>query len=239
MPVRAARFGDLNRIAKIFNDAFWDEDATGRFMHPYRNEYPNDVLERYWLRETREAFWDCNSVLMVAGLTDSGEVVGAGKWECHGKKTGRWNWSEYNPIVVVMNNSVILYNRISAYIWPNRACDPKTINAYTEANLFFTHHWTGRRSSCLALERLGVHPIHQGEGHGRELVQWGLERAAQEKTAASVVCAYDTQGFYRKCGYDVEVGNVTEGEENPLAGVLGGTILFKDMEDTADGGWSG
>jgi predicted N-acetyltransferase YhbS len=64
---------------------------------------------------------------------------------------------------------------------------------------------------------------------GRRLVQKGLEKAAELNVSAAVVSAEGIDPFYMSCGFITRVGSVTEGEGNPLAGVVGGgSILFWD-----------
>jgi GNAT superfamily N-acetyltransferase len=81
---------------------------------------------------------------------------------------------------------------------------------------------------------VGVAPAHQGQGIGRALVAWGLERADHEGVAVSVVSAAGKERFYVQCGFEDVVGNVTEGEGNPLAGVRGGDILFRDRKEVRE-----
>jgi hypothetical protein len=52
-----------------------------------------------------------------------------------------------------------------------------------------------------------------------------------EGVAASVVSAANKERFYVACGYEEIVGNVTHGDGNPLAGVRGGDILFRDRKE--------
>jgi predicted N-acetyltransferase YhbS len=77
------------------------------------------------------------------------------------------------------------------------------------------------------LALLAVHPAYQGHGFGRELVEWGIRAADEERVCASVLSSEGNDDFYLKCGFDERVGNATEGEGNPLRGVKGGSILFR------------
>ena len=91
--------------------------------------------------------------------------------------------------------------------------------------------WTGpQRAEGWYLASLAVDPAHQGRGHGRALVQWGLDRAADERVCASVISAAGKERFYRRCGFDREAGRSGEGEGNPLADVPGGVIFFRDAQ---------
>lgn len=89
------------------------------------------------------------------------------------------------------------------------------------------HHWHGDRAENWYLSLCAVHPDYQGKGVGREVVKWGLDEAEKENIHASVMSSKGNEDFYLRCGFDEIVGNGTEGEGNPLAGVPGGAILFK------------
>ncbi|KAF6528684.1 hypothetical protein HZS61_008986 [Fusarium oxysporum f. sp. conglutinans] len=88
---------------------------------------------------------------------------------------------------------------IHAWAWPNRASDPKQEDIIERA---YPHSKTyGRRNV------------------GRKLVQWGLEQAKTEGICASVVSAFGTEEFYKKCGFDEQYGSARQGEGNPLADI--------------------
>lgn len=127
-------------------------------------------------------------------------------------------------IPVAQRYSIILSNRISSYIWPNRAADPSKANCLAEAFPFFSHHWSGTREESWFLDMLSVHPDYQGQGHGRALVNWGKDQARTDGICASVTSAEMKEGFYEKMGF-VEVGRANVG---PLACVEGGAVMFCD-----------
>lgn len=89
---------------------------------------------------------------------------------------------------------------------------------------FFAHHWSGNREESWFLDMLSVHPDYQGQGHGRALVEWGKNRARQDKTCASTTSAEFKEGFYEKLGF-VQVGRANVG---PLESVEGGAVMFCD-----------
>jgi len=94
MPIRLARYADLEAAARIYTAAFWDEDVLGNQMHPHREQYPSDVLE-HWRRVVRAAWWDWAHVFVVA-TTDGGEVVGLAYWDRRGKAL-RTRLAIYDP----------------------------------------------------------------------------------------------------------------------------------------------
>lgn len=70
---------------------------------------------------------------------------------------------------------------------------------------------------------LSIHPKYQRQGHGRALVQWGMEKARGEGIFASLTWAETKEEFYHELGI-VEVWRANVG---PLEEV-GGAVIFCD-----------
>jgi GNAT superfamily N-acetyltransferase len=119
---------------------------------------------------------------------------------------------------------VELLNTIDEFLFPDTSIDHTRTDAFTDALSFFEHHFTDLGPHW-SLEYLGVLPTAQKCGHGRALVEWGLEQARLNGLPAAVICSAGSEGFYHKSGFNLRIGNVTEGEGNPLAKVDGGEIL--------------
>jgi GNAT superfamily N-acetyltransferase len=142
-----------------------------------------------------------------------------------------WQLSNWVRLGRVISQAVKATNVTGSWLRPNRAADPSALTALSRAKPFFAHYWQGPRADAWDLGVLGVDPAYGGRGIGRALVAWGLERADMEGVAASVVSAANKERFYVACGYDEIVGNVTQGDGNPLASVRGGDILFRDRKE--------
>ena len=122
-----------------------------------------------------------------------------------------------------------LRNRIEAFFYPNHAADASMLNIYSIIKPLLAKSRDGSRSTGWYLNCLAVHPAYEKQGHGRTLVAWGIEQAKSDNIAASVTSGERRDNFYRRCGFDVEVGRVTDGEGNPLKiKTDGGAILFRD-----------
>jgi len=115
---------------------------------------------------------------------------------------------------------------VSAFLRPNRAANPAMLDVFERSAPFFMHHWSGARAKVWSLQTLGVFPEYQGRGLGTELTRWGIEQAQSDGVPASVVAANGKEEFYRRCGFREKVGNVTDGENNPMKDFKGGAILF-------------
>jgi predicted N-acetyltransferase YhbS len=75
--------------------------------------------------------------------------------------------------------------------------------------------------------------VHQGNRHGTALVRYGLDLAAKEDIAASVISAAKkevAEEFYAKLGFKSIGVRAVDGEGNPLSGIEGGQIMFKDKQ---------
>jgi len=128
---------------------------------------------------------------------------------------------------------VFFYNTLSSTLWPNRAASRTHMDAYKQSLPFWIHHFQqSPREENFTLKTLAVHPAFQGKGYGKRLVEWGLDRAMNQGVAAGVITAAVNEGFYRNCGFDVKIGEITEGENNPLSGEIDGTILFRYHESS-------
>lgn len=100
---------------------------------------------------------------------------------------------------------------------------------------FWIHHFQqSPRDENFTLKTLAVHPEYQGKGYGKSLVEWGLHRALTQRVSAGVITAAVNEAFYRRCGFNVKVGEITEGQNNPLIGEIDGTILFRYPESSTE-----
>jgi GNAT superfamily N-acetyltransferase len=133
------------------------------------------------------------------------------------------------------------FHSISTAFRPNRAANsnPTLRDPIPSAHHYFGHHWSGARANSFYLDLLAIDPQYQGKGHGKALVQWGLNQAREEGVCASVVSSAPGYPFYLKMGFVQEVGTVDEGKGNPLKGNVGGWILFTPLPregEAAEGG---
>ena len=122
-----------------------------------------------------------------------------------------------------------LRNRIELLFYPNHAAEPSMRKLYSTIKPLLAISRSGSRSTGWYLNCLAVDPAYEKLGYGRILVAWGIDQATSDKVAASVISAERKENFYRKCGFDIEVGRVTDGQGNPLKNKTdGGAILFRD-----------
>ncbi len=119
-------------------------------------------------------------------------------------------------------------NRLSAWIYPNRAADPANEDILDRAYPFIEDFWSGSRAESLYLEMLAVDPNYQGKGLGRALVKWGLDQAEREGVCASVISAEGKENFYQRCGFDVQEHWGGQGEGNPMKDLPGGLIFWRE-----------
>jgi GNAT superfamily N-acetyltransferase len=109
----------------------------------------------------------------------------------------------------------------------NRAADPTKADIFERAHPFTAHYWSGSRAETWSLDLLVVDSAHWRKGYGRELVHYGCKFADEEGVCASLVASEAGDPLYVSCGFK-PVGWCQEGEGNPLNGLPGGRILFRD-----------
>ncbi|WZH50284.1 N-acetyltransferase domain-containing protein [Fusarium acuminatum] len=226
--LRDARYSELPEIAHTMSEAFWKDNLFGELIHPHRNKYPNDV-DLYWLRRARVNFWDYRCRWLIAVAKDeSGQeaIAGVAQWARLGDGGQKLECRYLDPRNLLKPLSSIAMN-IHAWTWPNRASDPKEEDIIERAYPYFEDIWSGKRAESWYLEGLAVRPDFQGRNVGRKLVQWGLEQAKAEGICASVVSAFGTDEFYKKCGFDEQYGSARQGEGNPLADIEGANMFWK------------
>lgn len=81
--VHLATWADTAKMAEVAAAAFDNNDLCGRFMHPYRHQFPADFIT-FWRRDIRNHFFDPDVSFLVSTIED-GSVVGTAKWKRHGK----------------------------------------------------------------------------------------------------------------------------------------------------------
>jgi GNAT superfamily N-acetyltransferase len=232
MPVRRATPTDELAIAVLCTSAFFDEELFGNTVHPYRHQYPGDVLP-FWHARVRQFFSDPRSIIIVATVEEAGaeKIAGMATWQRQGDDKGAlkimqaWKDHALLPLPLV----------------ENRAIDPTKRTILQDAYPYFKHHWDATtndipRSQNWYLNLCAIDPAFQKRGIGQHLVAWGLERARQENVHASTISSFQNERFYLRCGFDNIVGNCCEGENNPLriAGVKGGALLFMWAKKTCE-----
>ncbi|KAF2732924.1 hypothetical protein EJ04DRAFT_513568 [Polyplosphaeria fusca] len=235
MPIREANFFEIPAIGSICSAAFFEEDLFGRTMHPHRHKYPEDFTF-FWQGMVRKNWTDWRKRMLVActkdEMTGKEKLVGMAIWHRQGEGGKKMELASYDPRKLITPLAKQA-NTLTSHLYPNRAADLANLDILERGFPFCMHHWASKpdepfsRSENWYLSLLAVHPDHQGEGFGRELVEWGIKEADNEGVCASVMSSYGTDPFYLKHGFDEVIGDATEGDGNPLKGVKGGSILFR------------
>ncbi|KAF3480395.1 uncharacterized protein GIQ15_05742 [Arthroderma uncinatum] len=277
MPIRLARYSDLDAISSTLAEGFHSEEVMGPILHPYRQEYPDDYLN-YWRRQCLEKWWDYSYIFVVSYLEEHFEdpdkrdrdgdnpntqedveketredmtnrkppqakrevITGVAQWHRMGpgweaiwKPAGKWD-----PRVYITSLISLYHKYFLNVMFPNRAAskppqitEPLLRKALIKAiGSFYTS--PPHRQTNWALSVLAVRPGYQKHGHGRELVAWGLDKAREDCIPASVLSAKGKDTFYRRCGFTELVGWATDGEDNPLKGLIeGGAVMFTRVKE--------
>ncbi|KAM5432795.1 hypothetical protein MferCBS31731_007321 [Microsporum ferrugineum] len=261
MPIRLARYSDLEAISSALAEGFHEEEAMGPLLHPYRQEYPVDYLN-YWRRKCLEKWWNYSYVFIVSFIEQDQKpderedgrpddrsddkssvrevITGVAQWHRMGpgweaiwKPLGRWD-----PRLLISSLISIYHDYFLVLISPNRAASrppqltEESVRQALLKSLGALYASPPHRQVNWSLSCLAVRPKYQRLGHGRELVAWGLDRAREEGIAASVLAAKGKDTFYRRCGFTELAGWATDGEGNPLKGVVeGGAVMFTRVKE--------
>lgn len=229
MPLRPATYSDLWPAAGVMAAAFRDNELLGEFMHPHRSLYPND-MQRHMFRDLRLKYFTGgpdDHILLGFAPGSPATILGLAHWQRWGRTpplTGVIGRVYYAVVRVLVK----AWNAVDAWIAPNRAADRSKLDVIARSERYVADYWTGTRAKVWNLAELGVDPKAQGMGVGKDLVEWGFERAREDGVGCTVISADGKEGFYKKCGFDVVAGKATEGEGNPLGSLPGGTIFFWD-----------
>lgn len=120
--------------------------------------------------------------------------------------------------------------KLASLLWPNRAAHPEREDILERAYPFIESSWSGDRAESWYLETLVIHPDFQGKGVGKMLVQAGLDEIVDRDAGVcgSVISTRGKERFYQKCGFEIEDGHIGKGEGNPMAGVEGGRMFWRN-----------
>ncbi|KAF2010154.1 hypothetical protein BU24DRAFT_455288 [Aaosphaeria arxii CBS 175.79] len=223
--LRLATASDLPAIARCWYYAFFDDEVIGDLMHPHREESPEDVYY-FLLRGVRERFWDWRHQFIVITVIEEGieRIVGAADWRRIGDGGKAMELPRLDPRNLI-SPTYSLYHNVSLYFFPNRAADPARASILNSAVESAASYWTGKHSQCWDLYVCGVHPDYQGKGIGKALVDWGIRKADEERTSASVLCGEKNRVFYNKAGLTEDMGGLKSS-----SGGNGGIALFRSVQ---------
>jgi predicted N-acetyltransferase YhbS len=68
---------------------------------------------------------------------------------------------------------------------------------------------------------MAVHPEHQLKGHGRQLLDWGLQQAEEEKVDIRLLASPNAKLFYERSGFQA----IGEGNFPPLTHIEFGPVM--------------
>ncbi|KHN97484.1 Acyl-CoA N-acyltransferase [Metarhizium album ARSEF 1941] len=221
MTIRQAKYSDLRAMAETAAAAFHHDELFGELMHPRRQEYPQDFIN-YFERRFLKKWGDPGCRFLVGLDKTSDKVIAVAQWERQGVRPASWS----NSLIAgpFMQSASWLYLSALDFLWPNRAADPDKIRILEETYPLFAHHWIESRRQNWFLDVLATHPDHQGQGLGKKLVMWGVNKAMEEGICASVISSYGNEAFYGQYGF-IEVGRANIGRLG-ACGIKGGAIMF-------------
>jgi hypothetical protein len=136
MPTRLATWSDLLPASKVLAEAFHHDHMFGDFVHPRRNEFPNDVY-LYWLRFLREAYYTEPGEYLVVSYKEAKKespelerqeiITGVAHWVRNYSVPPPTPW--LSQLALKATES---YNKLEALYHPNRAPSLRTTGAARE-----------------------------------------------------------------------------------------------------------
>lgn len=225
MPIRPATFSDLVPTARILAAAFHDDELLGVIIHPWRTQYPNDMY-LFFIQAMRQTFYaGPDHVHLVAYDKENGKQRLTGYAHWIRKRSEPRKQTLYQTF---MTGIMSIYNYVESWLKPNRAIDASKTGLLDETDPVLQKLLVEGREECWYLSLLGVDPTIHRSGQGRQLVSYGLEQAEKEEIAAGLVASSPAEGFYRRLGFNVDLGLIGEvkGLANPFVDVEGGRVMF-------------
>ncbi|CAI7576531.1 unnamed protein product [Penicillium pancosmium] len=226
MLIRLATPNDLSSIADIAAQAMLHDEL---FIHlcPHRRTYYADFRTAF-LRRLKMRLHTPGHVMLVAVESDSESgdhgrprdrdrnerVRGYAVWSRRGDSPVATQWQRDSWWKALERTLLSFENRYHNLVSPDRSIDPLRLDQYIQACA------TGYDFAALPelwfLETVAVDPRHQRRGFGRSLVQWGLDRANEERIPVGLDASHQGLALYEDMGFrTVAMVEVVPGLEVP------------------------
>ncbi|KAI6303667.1 hypothetical protein MCOR22_007383 [Pyricularia oryzae] len=210
MPInyRPATAADVTAIARVGSAAFDPvTDPMMRRIFPQHLQQPGVDAQAKWRawRKTCRLQDDPNSIIMVAVDEELDEVVGYAWWVAPPKP-------DQEPFVAPKEPKFA-------------GVDPEARGEALVAIESAIEFIFGKSREHYELSILAVHPQHGRKGIGKNLVQWGLDRARSDKKDAYLIATPMGKPLYERLGF-VAIGDV------PFLGINFTSMIVKNNPHT-------
>ena len=132
--IRLTHADDQFIMASIAARANFDDDLFGKIIHPYREQYPED-MHIYWLRKFRKAWHNPYNLFLVSTVQHNGSelITGMAQWSRRGE-----HFNEYQALPKEC---------LEPALPVNRAADPEMENLIERSGSYLPDVWTGKQQS--------------------------------------------------------------------------------------------
>ncbi|KAK1036169.1 hypothetical protein LTR33_016382 [Friedmanniomyces endolithicus] len=220
--IRPATIDEQIQMSKLAAQAFTDDELFADVIHPHRQQYPNDTY-LYWLPRLRQGWADPSNHYLVSTIergNGQGEEIAA--WAQFTSKSAKAK--KETPAAPPVDVSDLP---------PNRAASKEYEDILERSYDSIAHEWAGPRAECWDIIWLATSPAHQGQGHGKALVEWVIEKATEDQVPSSVISAKGKDRFYNKMGYTIATSKAWEPESHPMYGLVeGGQFWWRESHLT-------
>ena len=212
---------DLEQLVSL-NFASFIDDPSFIIRWPGRHKYP-DHFRGFLRRMSRQKLLDYNANMLVIEDPSSGRIIAHADWHRRPLPTSpttnknttssssRSNsavqkppqkFHEYIESILLSLEDKILLNR---HLFPNPAADYTKIDMMrAQWTLTDATYWSSPgRVQQWHLDFLCVHPEYRRQGLGKMLVQWGVDRAVEEKVVCGLEASGMGKGLYEGLGFRV------------------------------------
>ncbi|KAI9829967.1 MAG: hypothetical protein M1819_005939 [Sarea resinae] len=207
MHIRPCVPDDYSAVATLCSRAFANDDLSN-FLHPRLNDYP-EHFRRSWLRSTRMRYVSGQHLYVAetdekdgVHWTGTPQVVGFASWERDGDSEAARKWRRPDTLAIKLERLLLkcegYYEQVigldQSISWPNKRLFMSLV-AGEGINFAETV------GDSWHLRLLAVDPDIQRCGIGSRLVEWGLEKATQEKVPATLLASKAGENLYRRKGF--------------------------------------
>lgn len=248
-PLRWAKRADILRMGLISYVGFQSTpDFT--WLSPYHKQYPEDalmferVMTRQYLEDTASACIVIEDTPMADEASFSDAIVPAddpavassviGKQNSENVVVGVAIWSLENDSVVERVEQYRMNHETDDSSWPDIPATPFDCLKRDQhqdhgrilGNLQFSLARKHLTDCGLRLQMLVVHPAYQRRGHGKALLNWGMEFAKLDIEPVGVVAADSGMPLYKAMGWVSIHSYEVAGDEIAPQGTKGCIMKF-------------
>lgn len=201
--VREATPSDFVEVGRLCSLANLD-DPMDTYLYPYRHEHQTshrDVYVEYLKSCRRDPF----TTIVVAVDDESKTVLGFETWiRCTERSDVKRRYYDKAGVGIQRKVSTWMLDHISKPPALHPASGLKGQWHEIRMHFYSDKGPDAEPDEMLTIGMIAVHPDHQRKGVGAMLMQWGMDKAAEENVPIWLTATPVGEGLYRKLGFIVQ-----------------------------------